>query len=167
MQLVTEGIGARTRNSSDLALLEETFGPLKLIHHRREDVVEQAVSWARAEQSGYWQQGDVASLPPRFDARLVHTFVETIQEHEAGWRSWFDREGVEPLVVTYEGLVADRRGTVERIFDHIGVEPPPGSPHRRTSGRPTRSMLTGFAGTGNFGVRSCSDASMQDLTQLR
>lgn len=40
MQLVTEGIGARTRSSSDLALLEETFGPLKLIHHRREDVVD-------------------------------------------------------------------------------------------------------------------------------
>jgi LPS sulfotransferase NodH len=135
MQLVTEGIGARTRSSSDLALLEETFGPLKLIHHRREDVVEQAVSWARAEQTGYWQQGDIASLPPRFDARLVHTFVETIQEHEAGWRSWFDGEGVEPLVVTYEGLVADRRGTVERILDHIGVEPPedwePASPHER------------------------------------
>ncbi len=37
--------------------------------------------------------------------------------------------------MTYEGLVAEGRGTVERILDHIGVEPPedwePGSPHQR------------------------------------
>ena len=61
--------------SSDLAVLESAFGPLVFVHLRRDGMLEQAVSWCRAEHSGYWQHGDIASgpqsveLPPVGDHR--------------------------------------------------------------------------------------------------
>ena len=36
--------------------LERCFGPLKFVYIRREDVVAQAVSWARAEQTKVWHR---------------------------------------------------------------------------------------------------------------
>jgi trehalose 2-sulfotransferase len=125
MEVLTRGLSA-AHHEPDLAVLQRSFGPVRLVHLRRLDVVEQAVSWARAEQSGYWQRGDVRSGEPQFDPGLLHSLMGTIEAHEAAWRSWFDRQGAHPLEVTYEGLIDDRRGTVERILDHLGVDPPAG-----------------------------------------
>ena len=131
---VVERLG-RPRGASDLAVLEPALGPLRVVHLRREDGVAQAVSWCRAEQTGFWQQGDVASGPPRQDLDAAAALVRTIRDHDAAWRSWFDREGVRPHVVTYEELVHDPRATVEGIAAHLDVRVAahwqPRSPHRR------------------------------------
>lgn len=127
------GSGVRAR--SDLDVLDEAMGPLRLVHLRRVDVVQQAVSWARAEQTGYWQQGDALSAEPAFDRDQVDHLLREVREHDAGWRAWFDEQGASPLVVTYEELVADPGRSVRAVLDHLGVEPPaawrPRSPHRR------------------------------------
>jgi hypothetical protein len=36
---------------------------------------------------------------PRFDSAEVHGYVETIDEHNAAWREWFDASAVAPFPV--------------------------------------------------------------------
>ena len=97
----------------------------------------QAVSWCRAEQTGYWQRGDVAARKPRPDAAQARLLMETIREHNAAWRAWFGAQGVEAHTVTYEQLVGDSLGVVRGIAARLAVELPgdwrPRSPHRKQS----------------------------------
>jgi LPS sulfotransferase NodH len=96
------------------------------VYLHRLDVVGQAVSWCRAEQTGFWQHGDTAVGAPRFDLARLHDFVVTIGEHNAEWRGWFERQNVRPLVITYEELVRRPRSTVERVASLLGVRIPDG-----------------------------------------
>ena len=115
---------------------------------KRRDVVEQAVSWARAEQSAYWQHGDEVQAQPRLDIDHVHGLVGTIHEHNAGWQAWFGAQGVEPLGVEYESLASDPEGTVERSSNgSTSRHRMTGSRCHPTSGREIRSTPSGFSAT--------------------
>jgi LPS sulfotransferase NodH len=65
----------------------------------------------------------------------MRLLVETIREHNAAWRAWFDAQGVEPHAVTYEQLVGDRLRVIQGIAARLAVELPgdwrPQSPHRK------------------------------------
>jgi LPS sulfotransferase NodH len=58
-------------------------------------------------------------------------------EHNAAWQAWFDAQGVEPYMVTYEQLVGDRRQVIQGIAAKLTVELPsdwrwrPQAPHRK------------------------------------
>lgn len=138
LERITEGLSTGSRRS-DLALLEDALGSLAFVLLRREDVVEQAVSWTRAEQTGFWQHGDTVVGPPQRDLAQMRRFVETIDAHNEAWLAWFDRQGVEPEEVTYEQLVRDPRSVVERIADRLQVVVPATwrarSPHQRQADR--------------------------------
>jgi LPS sulfotransferase NodH len=122
MSVLVHDLAAGPSESSDLEVLEESLGPLRFVHLRRRDVVEQAVSWARAEQSGHWQHGDDARAEPRLDLDQVDSLVRVIGEHNAAWDAWFAAEAVEPLEVTYESLVADPGGVVRSILEQTRGE---------------------------------------------
>ncbi|MGW5360689.1 Stf0 family sulfotransferase [Actinopolymorpha pittospori] len=122
---------------ADLDLLTRAFGRVRFVHCRREDTVAQAVSWARAEQTGFWQHGD-AALPdhePRFDFEQIHDLVQTIEEHNDAWRNWFTTFDVQPHTVRYEDLTTDLDGVASGILDFLRLEPPAGhaflARHRR------------------------------------
>ena len=123
---LVDELHATRRARRDLDALEHAFGPLRLVHVVRENVVAQAVSWARAEQTGYWQRGDQPRRKPQLDLGQVDRLVRTITEHNSAWRSWFAVEASPALQITYEELVADPRHTVQRVLDHVGVHPPMG-----------------------------------------
>jgi LPS sulfotransferase NodH len=134
LERMMEGLGQKS-SEPDLHILEEAFGPLIFVHVRREDIVAQAVSWCRAEQTGYWQQGDVVTQEPHPDIAQMRRLMQTIREHNAAWEAWFDVQGVEPHAVTYEQLVGDRRRVIRGIAAKLAVDLPsdwrPQSPHRK------------------------------------
>ncbi|HEY9290410.1 MAG TPA: Stf0 family sulfotransferase [Microlunatus sp.] len=120
----------------DLDRLRRAFGPeLRFVQLRRQDRLGQAVSWARAEQTAYWQQGNVAQAEPRFDADQIDELLQTIEEHNAAWRQWFAAAGVQPLMISYEDLIADPDGTIRGLLDQLGIDAGPGivitAPDRR------------------------------------
>jgi trehalose 2-sulfotransferase len=117
---VVDGLGAAPRPRGDLEVLVDAFGQLRLVQLRRDDVVGQAVSWARAEQTGYWQDGDRSSAEPRFDLGQIDELVRTIRAHNAAWSTWFAQHGVEPHVVTYEDVIADPRQAALGVLDQLG-----------------------------------------------
>ena len=129
-----EGLG-QVPGRPDLPILERALGPLTFVHLRREDTAAQAVSWCRAEQTGYWQQGDSITQKPHQDIARTRQLMETIRNHDAAWQAWFDAQGVEPHTVTYEQLVGDRLRVVQGIAAELAVELPsnwrPQSPHRK------------------------------------
>jgi trehalose 2-sulfotransferase len=134
LERVIDGL-ARGSARPDVEVLQEAFGPLTALHLRRQDTVAQAVSWARAEQTGYWQQGDVAQAKAQLDLDRLTGLVRTIREDNQAWQAWFGEQDLTPLVVTYEELAGDRRGTVAKILAHLGLTVPsrwqPASPHHK------------------------------------
>ena len=141
LERMMQGLGQKSSEPA-LQILEEAFGPLIFVHLRREDIVAQAVSWCRAEQTGYWQQGDVVTQEPHQDVAQIRLLMETIREHNAAWEAWFDAQGVEPHPATYEQLVGDRRGVIQDIAAKLAVELRsdwrPQSPHRKQADGPNR-----------------------------
>lgn len=118
----------------DVALLTEAFGRTRFIFLRRDDVLAQAVSWLRAEQTGVWfidengesDESEVTGQDPKYDAEGIRYFLDTIEEHNAGWEAWFATWGIQPLVLRYEELDADQVGTTLRVLDFLGLRVPEG-----------------------------------------
>lgn len=126
---LTDALSAVTSGptSTTSELLTRTFGRTRFVHLRRTDVVAQAVSWARAEQTHFWHPGEEVTpggQDPNFDRHLIGRLAETIDENEAGWKAWFEREGVTPHEIEYQDLAADPIGVTRGVLDFLGLELP-------------------------------------------
>ena len=118
-------------DGQEVKLLTYAFGAPRFIQLQRQDVVAQAVSWLRAEQSGIWHIAP-NSLPrdpeqkSEFDFEEAHKLVQVIQSHNDAWRQWFAAAGVTPFQVWYEELDSDPIGVTQDILQFLELELPPG-----------------------------------------
>jgi len=103
-----------------------------VVRVQREDQRRQALSWLRAERTGCWFTVAGATPPPVPDVPddEVDQRLARLREEEDRWTALLDHLGIEPLVVTYEQMCADREGVVHAIVDHVGCPmagpvPPP------------------------------------------
>ena len=129
MTELTDALAPQT--TSPLKLLGDVFGRVRFLHLRRADVLAQAVSWARAEQSHYWHPGEErvpGEREPVFDRRLIADLVDRIEHHEAAWRAWFSEHGVDPFEIRYEDLAADPVGLTRSVLSVLGLSPTDGQP---------------------------------------
>lgn len=101
--------------------IDELLAPQSWVRIVREDRVAQAVSWARALQSGRWAAHQRATLPSFYRARQIDRLLAEVDRQEAGWDALFEQRDQQPLRVTYEELVDDIPGTVRRVLAHLGV----------------------------------------------
>jgi trehalose 2-sulfotransferase len=110
----------------DLGLLEQAFGKLKFIYLYRNDVIAQAISLYRAEQTGYWHtvEGQKPEQPPAFDFDAINLRREMLEGHNVAWKNWFQKVGVQPLAVSYEALSADPIGSTKSVLEFLGLELP-------------------------------------------
>jgi LPS sulfotransferase NodH len=114
-----------------VGLLERAFGHVRFVYLRREDVVAQAVSLVRAEQTNVWHDSvrETRQEPDheaQFDFDRLHQRVQQIDQHNAGWQEWFSSAGIEPFPVRYEELAVDPVGITRRVLDFLDLEPPAG-----------------------------------------
>jgi LPS sulfotransferase NodH len=111
-------------------LLSAAFGRTRFVYLRRGNVLAQAVSLLRAEQTGVWYETahgrQEPGGEPRFDFGQVRDRVRLIGEHNAAWEQWFAREGIRPLLVRYEELDADPVATARSVLAFLGLELPAG-----------------------------------------
>ena len=118
---------------SDIGLLRRALGTTRFIHLQRNDVVGQAVSWMRAEQTGLWQEIDRAHLEgsgteppkPHLDLGRIHDLVQTIDAHNVAWREWFASAAVRPHRLRYEDIVVDPVGVTRGLLDFLALEVSP------------------------------------------
>lgn len=100
----------------------DVFGvPIVWIRIRRVDLIQQAVSLSRAQQTNRWKSTRDESRTPLFDADHIAEQLEFLVEGNDRWDSYLDARGATPLQVTYEELDADYEGTMRRVFDFIGA----------------------------------------------
>lgn len=114
---------------SGLDLLNRAFGRTRFVYLRRGDIVAQAVSWLRAEQTDVWLETnrDQHKTPGReacFDFDKLYKLVQLIENHNVAWRKWFTFVGVRPYLVRYEELEADPVGVTRGVLDFLGLELP-------------------------------------------
>ncbi|MDH6218357.1 aminoglycoside adenylyltransferase family protein [Streptomyces pseudovenezuelae] len=125
---------------NELRLLEREFGRIRFVYLYRDDILAQAVSWLRAEQTGVWFIGGKGEIGgggaggggqgaddrPRFDRDAVTRTMRTIEEHNAGWERWFEAYGVQPHRIRYEDLSADPHAVTHGVLDFLGLALPAG-----------------------------------------
>ena len=125
---------------ADIDLLNRAFGHTRFVYLKRDDVLAQAVSWYRAEQTNVWfeidqSESEQPEQEPCFDFDQICKLVQVIDGHNAAWRAWFASVGIQPHLVRYEDLAADPIGVTCGILDFLKLELPPGrkiqTRHRR------------------------------------
>ena len=94
---------------------------------RRRDRLAQAVSFAKAVQTGHWHHWDPEPREvPSYRFDVVDTLLREVEELDRQWEGWFEREGLEPLELGYEQLVGDPVAATLRVLGFLSLELPPG-----------------------------------------
>jgi trehalose 2-sulfotransferase len=101
-----------------------TFPGAPCVWLSRENKLEQAVSWHRAHDGGWWIRTSAIAPPPpvEFSVERVLWFYDEILRREALWSDFFAAQGVKPLPLTYEQVCAGPLAAVRAIASHVGVE---------------------------------------------
>lgn len=116
--------------SSDMLRFEAAFGRTRFIHLTRQDKLEQAVSYVKAQQTGLWHRApDGTELerlsppqPPVYDSGRITEQIEEMKAYDRAWERWFAAEAINPLRVTYEALAADPDGVLREVLSDLGLD---------------------------------------------
>lgn len=100
----------------------ERLPNLRFIHLVRMDLLGQAISLVKALQTDQYFASQSIRAAPRYDRKAIARQMARIAEGQARWRGYFARNGLQPLSLTYEQLVADPIAAVRAVAAHIGVE---------------------------------------------
>jgi LPS sulfotransferase NodH len=112
--------------TDDLAMLRDVFPRLRFVHIIRRHKLRQALSTARALQTGLWkvQEGKAASCEPQFDAELIEQSLREAERQENIWYTFFQRIGIDPFHVEYEELCQDYETTIRGVLDFLRISLP-------------------------------------------
>lgn len=95
------------------------IAPTHVIYFTRKDKVAQAVSYSKAVKSGRWFATERGDNHPDYEREHVERFLNSVKQQESAWESIFrDTESV-VFRTTYEELLVDRRGVVDRVLAHV------------------------------------------------
>ncbi|QPC87518.1 hypothetical protein GA830_12750 [Mesorhizobium sp. NBSH29] len=97
---------------------------LRLVLLTRRNVLAQAISWARALQTGQYRASQIAICEPVFDPDLIATQLRAIVVETARWELFFARTGIQPLRLIYEDFVDAPRSAVQAVASFMGVSLP-------------------------------------------
>jgi LPS sulfotransferase NodH len=106
----------------DLAVFPQ---PISWVHIWRDDLVAQAVSLVRAEQSNEWKRTVGRAAPStrfRYDAELIAKAVNSCREWNDNWQRFFDEHDLHPVTVSYEELSADYELTMRRVLAELSLD---------------------------------------------
>lgn len=117
-------------DTSDVERIQAAFGPTLFIYLWREDKLDQAISYIRAEQTGLWHRSadgtdlerQEARREPGYDPQAIRTQMVEFIDFDTAWRSWFDEQSVMPLAVSYEALSRDPQKQLALILDALGAD---------------------------------------------
>ena len=92
MKIVKQLPGLKT--IEDKQILQSLFGNITYIWIRRRDKTRQAVSWAKAAQTGKFSLREGNETTPTIDLKFNFQFISNlyklIEEGENGWASYFE-----------------------------------------------------------------------------
>ena len=98
--------------------------PLKYIFLRRREVERQGISLARAAQTDAYNSESREQNQPVYNFHQISQCIREVRVQDKGWRTYFYSRGIEPHVVIYEELVADRARILKGVLEFLGVSIP-------------------------------------------
>jgi LPS sulfotransferase NodH len=106
--------------------LKELFDNSQLIYLERANKIQQTVSYFLAQKTGVWAHYDKPITTPEevnYDREVLRNRYMYLTMQDTLWKVFFTENQYSPLVVGYESFIEDVMGTLQRILQHIGVEP--------------------------------------------
>ena len=116
---------------SDAERIHAVFGRTAFIYLTRRDKIAQAVSYAKAEQTGLWHRApdgrEIERLAPhadpRYNATALRDQVRQFDEQDRRWRTWFETQAISPTLLTYQHLSSDPQGGLALCLEALGLDP--------------------------------------------
>jgi LPS sulfotransferase NodH len=123
----SHGFGNST--PSDLELLRSAFPRLRFLRIVRRHKLRQALSTARALQTGLWkvQKGKSIVREPEFDPDLIEQSLHEAERQEKIWDDFFRRIGIKPFNVEYEKLCREYERTIRAVLNFLRIKLPAGA----------------------------------------
>ena len=123
----SQGFGNST--TSDMELLRTAFPRLGFLRIVRRHKLRQALSTARALQTGLWkvQKGKNILREPEFDPDLIEQSLHEAKRQEKIWDDFFRRIEIKPFKVEYENLCQDYERTIQAVLSFLRIKLPAGA----------------------------------------
>jgi len=124
-----EAHGFGNSTTSDLELLRTAFPRLCFLRIVRRHKLRQALSTARALQTGLWkvQKGKSILREPEFDPDLIEQSLHEAERQDKLWDNFFRAIGIEPFEVEYEMLCQDYEKTIRAVLNFLKIKLPAGA----------------------------------------
>jgi LPS sulfotransferase NodH len=124
-----EAHGFGNSTTSDLELLCSAFPRLRFLRIVRRHKLRQALSTARALQTGLWKVQKSKSIlrEPEFDPGLIEQSLHEAERQEKIWDDFFRRIEIKPLKVEYEKLCQDYERTIHSVLNFLTIKLPAGA----------------------------------------
>ncbi len=88
----------------------------------RDDLLDQAISLARAKQTLQYRSYHAATREAVYDAAAILAALQELASSEARWRMYFARNNLQPLRLSYESFTAAPQAAVRAVAALVGVE---------------------------------------------
>lgn len=131
----------------ELVDLTKTFASFAMIDLRRRDFAAQAFSFARARKSGQWH--NVKGPPVDVSDEEVWAMIAYVIRNEQRIDKWYAAQGLTPMRLVYEDILADRNAVILRILAYLSrskdkipaYSPPLQHQHRNGDGSLDEGLL--------------------------
>ena len=97
---------------------------LSLVMLHRRDLLDQAISLARARQTGQYIATDRQRAAPAYDAQAIRQGLASILAQKSIWDAALAPLGLRPLSIAYEDVLANPQAAVDRIALLMGLALP-------------------------------------------
>jgi len=97
---------------------------LRFVHLARRDLLGQAMSVHRAEQTQQWRSTLPAQGEAAYDGDAILSHLRRLVREQGRWASYFARTGIEPVRLIYEELVDRPQAAVDAVAELMHVEAP-------------------------------------------
>jgi len=98
--------------------------PLKYIYLQRKDIERQGISLARAAQTDSYNSDMPEQGAPVYNYHQIWQCIREVRVQDKGWKTYFQNRGIEPFVVIYEDLVAERARMLREAMEFLEVSIP-------------------------------------------
>jgi len=90
----------------------------------RSDLLGQAISQARARQTGQYGAGAPQLRPPIYDQQLIRRCIAELTSDEDFWNRFFAMRRIQPIAIEYEAVMRDPQAGVDQVAKLVGLERP-------------------------------------------
>jgi len=116
--------------SNDTERIQAAFGNTFFIHLTRSNKIEQAISYVKATQTGLWHMASdgtelerlSAPQEPVYDASEIEKRLSELTALDRDWETWFSKEKLKPLRLTYDEISNDSTRSLVKILDMMGLD---------------------------------------------